>query len=561
MSSRASSRRSGPRKATPLSAHCISRLYLPDYWQGVKHTEWTATDFVSQSISSKPDSEHNAEIERRRFLTDLAQLKLNLSVATQLAKVNELINNVKSLGSQHIAISGYFKSDDATQLARTTQRKKRKLANLEQKILEDTVQGMVDQPVEGIEDQDDQSLADVQSRSGEVEAWMNTVHDQVEDGELVEEEEPASATPQEEAPTITTNINQSLAVRLSTGRSIEEVIVAWREGVKDGREHCVHSWIANLNDAQLCNYATPKEIKEIKAKWLEGSPAASSQKQMARGQYDSLDSQDLLAACRYLDDLTSKIPGHFTAASMYEHETGLPIRREGEHVQTHVRTLIVREMVISMLRAWTHGTNSSSGSEALVMRQSWDSLFDRLAFGVVKTGAAEETVMASAYRRKQQGGSQQRGKQADKCWRTSNGYELCWQEAAKGGAVADWSKYIADSLKIYKGCKDLSDFITMRTRKSIEVFGIITSGTEASIISCVRLPSGAVLQKELVRMNASSESYQTFAQWIRAVKVTLSLVMSMSRSAVSLLQECYFSDSDEDPAGGILVTCATPKKS
>ncbi|KAI9088806.1 hypothetical protein DFS34DRAFT_654771 [Phlyctochytrium arcticum] len=287
--------------------------------------------------------------------------------------------------------------------------------------------------------------------------------------ESVEEEEPASATPQEEAPTITTNINQSLAVRLSTGRSIEEVIVAWREGVKDGREHCVHSWIVNLNDAQLCNYATPQEIKEIKAKWLEGSPAASSLRQMARGQYDSLDSQDLLAAYRYLDDLTSKIPGHFTAASVYEHETGLPIRREGEHVQTHMRTLIVREMVISMLRAWTHGTNSSSGSEALVMRQSWDSLFDRLAFGVVKTGAAEETVMASAYRRKQQGGSQQRGKQADKCWRTSNGYELCWQEAAKGGAVADWSQYIADSLKIYKGCKDLSDFITMRTRKSIEV--------------------------------------------------------------------------------------------
>ncbi|CAH1763874.1 14507_t:CDS:2, partial [Entrophospora sp. SA101] len=51
---------------------------------------------------------------------------------------------------------------------------------------------------------------------------------------------------------------------------------------------------------------------------------------------------------------------------------------------------------------------------------------------------------------------------------------------------------LRDLLKVLKGAKDMADFIIEKI-KILEMFGIVTSGYEAKILSIVNIPSGIYL--------------------------------------------------------------------
>ncbi|KAJ3147332.1 hypothetical protein HDU89_005683 [Geranomyces variabilis] len=120
------------------------------------------------------------------------------------------------------------------------------------------------------------------------------------------------------------------------------------------------------------------------------------------------------------------------------------------------------------------------------MREDWDGLFDPLTSGIVYTGPAKETVLASKARKVAEADSTNRGKQADKCWKLASGLEVCWLEAAKDDAENP-TKYESDLLKVLKGCKDMADRIFHKTRICAEVFGIVTSRHDAQLLSVVRI--------------------------------------------------------------------------
>lgn len=111
------------------------------------------------------------------------------------------------------------------------------------------------------------------------------------------------------------------------------------------------------------------------------------------------------------------------------------------------------------------------------MKNIWDRLFDRLSAGRFEVSATEETMKASKKRRLKQGIKYEaRGKKADKSWKARTGVEIAWQEAGKADAVEDPRKFSADMLKVLKGVKDMIDFAKEKTGRTLEMFGIVTSG-------------------------------------------------------------------------------------
>ncbi|KAI9092180.1 hypothetical protein DFS34DRAFT_697212 [Phlyctochytrium arcticum] len=337
------------------------------------------------------------------------------------------------------------------------------------------------------------------------------------------------------------HVSLSATTTLPSGKTVEEIAQQWRRNAPTNRDSSIRSYILYLNDPAMIKYFDTADVKYLTTIWRATSTAAT--------------------AFQYLEGLLKVFSNYRSAASLYDDLAGKPLREPAQGILSHPRTLAVKEMTMSVLRDLTYP--SQGKSEAAIMKQSWDGLFDKLASGTVRTTAAENTVLASKHRICKVEGSTNRGKQADKCWIVAGQYEICWQEASKSAAVEDSKKATEDLLKVHKGSKDMPDLIFEQTGKSVEVFGLPTSGASGKILSAVRLPSGIIIAKDIVRMTASANTFGDFHQWIESVRISLCIMLAMEKigSQLTMPSISVFSDSDEDiTIPSHLPTQQTPEK-
>ncbi|KAJ3170341.1 hypothetical protein HDU88_008969 [Geranomyces variabilis] len=211
----------------------------------------------------------------------------------------------------------------------------------------------------------------------------------------------------------------------------------------------VSSGEPELSDGDLVVRASLDKANRLKARhiWTARSSAYGCFRSIHKGEELANLSPDLQAAYSHVGDLRQAISQSLSLDAAYNRELMIPMQAEGQRHHMRTITLAVRRMIQAQFAKWACGPLPGRVPEAGVMREDWDGLFDPLTSGIVYTGPAEETVLASKARKVAEADSTNRGKQADKCWKLASGLEVCWLEAAKEDDAKNPTKYESDLLK------------------------------------------------------------------------------------------------------------------
>ncbi|KAJ3285326.1 hypothetical protein HK104_009541, partial [Borealophlyctis nickersoniae] len=303
------------------------------------------------------------------------------------------------------------------------------------------------------------------------------------------------------------NIPVEIKTKLPSGMFLEDFLAEWIEELKTGPEQ--------------------KYILELK----------NRQKQSSDEGYSVLDEHSLRAV-RFLEEIKASAREK-KVGEMFKTLSTCPIAQPDEDYERGRIPIAVRHLALQILRDILDKTGcaATAVSEASVMKQTWDTIFDDIAAGVVSTSPPEEAILSSKARR----GTARR---ADKCWRYQNLIEGGWLEAAKKTFHADLKKDLSDFLKVLKGSKDMLDFA--RAFPFVEVYGMVASQNQISCLSFVKLLSGVVLCKNVYTVHVPPASKETFPSWVNALLFAVYLTAAMMEQGRMMMDTPKFLSDEED---------------